>query len=65
MGSIMYYRTIFVIMHLQAHHLNLEFYDTFFKPGAYLRARAHEIVARGGAGLIWESTHCISPEGLM
>ena len=28
--------SIFAIMHLQAHHLDLEFYDRFFKPGAYL-----------------------------
>jgi hypothetical protein len=28
---------IFVIMYLQAHHLDLEFYDTFYKPGAYLK----------------------------
>jgi hypothetical protein len=27
-------------MHLQAHHLDLEFYDTFYQPGAYLRTHA-------------------------
>ncbi|MCF8143507.1 MAG: hypothetical protein K9N21_06265 [Deltaproteobacteria bacterium] len=29
--------SIFLIMHLQAHHLDLEFYDQFYRPGAYLR----------------------------
>jgi hypothetical protein len=29
--------SIFLIMHLQAHHLDLEFYDEFYRPGAYLR----------------------------
>jgi len=32
--------SIFAIMHLQAHHLDLEFYDRFFKPGAYLKTHA-------------------------
>jgi hypothetical protein len=32
--------TIFVRTFLQAHHLDLEFYDTFFEPGAYLSAHA-------------------------
>jgi hypothetical protein len=32
--------SIFLIMHLQAHHLDLEFYDTFYKPGAYLQTHA-------------------------
>jgi hypothetical protein len=29
--------SMFVITILQAHHLDLEFYDKFYKPGAYLR----------------------------
>ena len=29
--------TIFLIMILQAHHLDLEFYDKFYEPGAYLK----------------------------
>jgi hypothetical protein len=34
--------SMFVIMYLQAHHLDLDFYDTFYKPGAYLNThRAH------------------------
>jgi hypothetical protein len=34
--------SIFVMTYLQAHHLDLEFYDAFYKPGAYLRThRAH------------------------
>ena len=28
--------SIFLITYLQAHHLDLEFYDRFFKPGSYL-----------------------------
>lgn len=32
--------SIFVITYLQAHHLDLDFYDTFFKPGAYLGTHA-------------------------
>ncbi|HEX2967085.1 MAG TPA: hypothetical protein VHO84_14960, partial [Syntrophorhabdaceae bacterium] len=29
--------SIFLIMYLQAHHLDLEFYDRFYNPGAYLK----------------------------
>ncbi len=29
--------SIFLITYLQAHHLDLEFYDRFYKPGAYLK----------------------------
>jgi hypothetical protein len=29
--------------HLQAHHLDLEFYDRFYKPGAYLRTHAEHM----------------------
>lgn len=32
--------SIFLITYLQAHHLDLEFYDEFYKPGAYLEAHA-------------------------
>jgi hypothetical protein len=32
--------TMFVRTFLQAHHLDLEFYDTFFQPGAYLQTHA-------------------------
>jgi hypothetical protein len=32
--------SIFRIMHLQAHHLDLEFYDRFFKPGPFLNIHA-------------------------
>ena len=31
---------IFTLMYLQAHRLDTEFYDTHFKPGAYLRTHA-------------------------
>jgi hypothetical protein len=32
--------SIFCLMYLQAHHLDLEFYDHHFQPGAYLRTHA-------------------------
>lgn len=32
--------SIFLITYLQAHHLDTEFYDRFYKPGAYLKAHA-------------------------
>jgi len=32
--------SMFLIMYLQAHHLDLDFYDHFFKPGAYLETHA-------------------------
>jgi hypothetical protein len=32
--------SIFLITYLQAHHLDLEFYDEFYKPGAYLKTHA-------------------------
>lgn len=35
--------SIFVITYLQAHHLDLEFYDRFYKPGSYLRTHAEHM----------------------
>jgi hypothetical protein len=35
--------TIFTLMYLQSHHLDLEYYDTLFKPGAYLPAHANHL----------------------
>ena len=32
--------SMLVTVYLQAHHLDLEFYDRFFEPGAYLRSHA-------------------------
>ena len=32
--------SMFLIMYLQAHHLDLDFYDKFYKPGAYLKTHA-------------------------
>jgi hypothetical protein len=32
--------TVHVLMYLQAQHLDTEFYDTFFAPGAYLGTHA-------------------------
>jgi hypothetical protein len=35
--------SIFTLTYLQAHHLDLEFYDHHFKPGAYLRTHAEHM----------------------
>jgi hypothetical protein len=35
--------TLFINMYLQVHHLDLEYYDTLFKPGAYLRSHAEHL----------------------
>jgi hypothetical protein len=35
--------TIFLLNYVQAHHLDLDFYDRFFKPGAYLRTHAEHM----------------------
>ncbi len=35
--------SIFLLTYLQAHHLDLEFYDRFFKEGAYLRTHAEHM----------------------
>jgi hypothetical protein len=35
--------SMFLIMYLQAHHLDLDFYDTFYEPGAYLRTHADHL----------------------
>jgi hypothetical protein len=35
--------TIFAGPYLQAHHLDLDFYDTFFTPGAYLQSHADHL----------------------
>ena len=43
--------SIFVGTYLQAHHLDLEFYDEFYKPGAYLETHARHL----------EEWHGISP----
>jgi hypothetical protein len=32
--------SMFLNTELQAHHIDLDFYDTFYKPGAYLRTHA-------------------------
>ncbi len=32
--------SMFLIMYLQAHHLDLDFYDKFYKPGSYLKTHA-------------------------
>jgi len=36
-------------IYLQAHHLDLEFYDEFYKPGAYLQTHADHMVRWHGA----------------
>ena len=35
--------SIFTLMYLQAHHLDLEFYDKFYKDGAYLHTHANHM----------------------
>jgi hypothetical protein len=35
--------TLFILNYLQAHHLDLEFYDRFFTPGAYLPTHAEHL----------------------
>ena len=35
--------TIFILMYLQSHHLDLEYYDTLFQPGAYLNTHAEHL----------------------
>ena len=35
--------SIFVMQYLQAHHLDLEFYDRFYEPGAYLETHARHM----------------------
>jgi hypothetical protein len=35
--------SMFLIMYLQAHHLDLDFYNAFYKPGLYLKTHADHI----------------------
>ena len=35
--------TIYILTYLQAHHLDLDFYDRYFKPGAYLKTHAQHM----------------------
>ncbi|WP_250988144.1 hypothetical protein [Methanoculleus oceani] len=35
--------SVVLLTHLQAHHLDLEFYDRFFTEGAYLRTHAEHM----------------------
>lgn len=35
--------TMYILTYLQAHHLDLDFYDKFFKPGAYLDTHANHM----------------------
>ena len=35
--------TVFILNYVQAHHLDLDFYDRFFKTGAYLRTHAEHV----------------------
>jgi hypothetical protein len=41
--------TVFIMNYVQAHHLDLDFYDRFFKPGAYLRSHAEHMQRWHGA----------------
>ena len=42
--------SIFLITYLQAHHLDLEFYDHFYKPGGYLKSHAEHMARWHSAG---------------
>lgn len=46
--------TIYILMHLQTHHLDLEYYDQHFAPGAYLETHAQHM----------ETWHGLKPEDL-
>jgi len=35
--------SVFILNYVQAHHLDLDFYDRFFRPGAYLRTHAQHM----------------------
>ena len=35
--------SVFIMNYVQAHHLDFDFYDRFFKPGAYLRTHAEHM----------------------
>jgi hypothetical protein len=35
--------SVFIMNYVQAHHLDLDFYDRFFKPDAYLRTHAEHM----------------------
>jgi hypothetical protein len=35
--------SMFLIMYVQAHHLDLDFYDRFYEPGAYLKTHADHV----------------------
>ncbi|HET9999255.1 MAG TPA: hypothetical protein VFQ36_00065 [Ktedonobacteraceae bacterium] len=41
--------TIFILMYLQTHHLDLEYYDALFQPGAYLRTHAEHMAKWHGS----------------
>jgi hypothetical protein len=42
--------SLMILNYVQAHHLDLEFYDRFFKPGAYLRTHAEHMERWHGQG---------------
>ena len=42
--------SVFILNYVQAHHLDLEFYDQFFKPGAYLQTHAEHMETWHGRG---------------
>ena len=41
--------SVYILMYLQAHHLDLEFYDAKFAPGAYLRTHREHLARWHGA----------------
>ena len=36
-------QSVFIMNYVQAHHLDLDFYDRFLQPGAYLRTHAERM----------------------
>ena len=57
--------TLFIMNYLQAQHIDLDFYDRFFRPGAYLETHAehHAALAREGRKPNSGKTRCGSPDG--
>jgi hypothetical protein len=42
--------SVFVLMYLQTHHLDLDYYDELFHPGAYLKSHAEHFARWHGSG---------------
>ena len=42
--------TLQILLYLQSHHLDLEYYDAFYEPGAYLHSHAKHLQRWHGFG---------------